>query len=186
MIKRRKETNDKGRKSKKSTPADCRAVAVKKTREREKLEEAALPAIKKVTGTQGDEASFRILHQAANALVWPLRQEDAIINAVSMMAEMAPQNMTEAMLSIQMIAVNEAALMYLSRATLPDQHPHCIDPNVIRATRLMRIFNEQIEAMQKLKGKGSQQKVTVEHVHVYEGGQAIVGPVTAPAGGGGQ
>ena len=41
----------------------------------------------------------------------------------------------------------------------------------------MRIFNEQLEAMQKLKGKASQQKVTVEHVHVHEGGQAIVGAV---------
>jgi hypothetical protein len=33
-----------------------------------------------------------------------------------------------------------------------------------------------IEAMQKLKGKTGQQ--TVEHVHVYQGGQAIVGAVS--------
>jgi len=39
----------------------------------------------------------------------------------------------------------------------------------------MRIFNEQLEAMQKLKGRASQQ--AVEHVHVHEGGQAIVGAV---------
>jgi len=43
----------------------------------------------------------------------------------------------------------------------------------------MRVFNEQIEVMQKLKGKAGQQKVTVEHVHVHEGGQAIVGAVSA-------
>jgi len=43
----------------------------------------------------------------------------------------------------------------------------------------MRLFNEQLEAMQKLKGKAGQQKVTVEHVHVHEGGQAIVGAVSA-------
>jgi hypothetical protein len=52
-----------------------------------------------------------------------------------------------------------------------------IEANVRRATQFMRIFNEQLEAMQKLKGKASQQKVTVEHVHVQEGGQAIVGAV---------
>ena len=43
----------------------------------------------------------------------------------------------------------------------------------------MRLFNEQLEAMSKLKGKAGQQKVTVEHVHVHGGGQAIVGAVSA-------
>jgi hypothetical protein len=32
----------------------------------------------------------------------------------------------------------------------------------------------QVEALQRYRGKG-QQKVTVEHVHVHSGGQAIVG-----------
>ena len=44
---------------------------------------------------------------------------------------------------------------------------------------LMRLFTEQLDAMAKLKGRTSQQKVTVEHVHVHEGGQAIVGAVNA-------
>ena len=79
----------------------------------------------------------------------------------------------------QMIAANDASLMFLRRATLNDQHHEAIDANVHRATRLMRLFTEQLEAMQKLKGKTSQQKVVVEHVHVHEGGQAIVGAVTA-------
>jgi len=39
----------------------------------------------------------------------------------------------------------------------------------------------QVEALQRYRGKG-QQKVTVEHVHVHAGGQAIVGAVT-PGGG---
>ena len=41
----------------------------------------------------------------------------------------------------------------------------------------MRVFNEQLEAMTKLKGKGGQQRVIVEHVTVAAGGQAIVGAV---------
>ena len=87
-----------------------------------------------------------------------------------------------------MIAANNAALMFLSRATIENQHPEAIDTNVLRATRLMRVFREQLEAMQKLKGKSGQQKVTVEHVHVHEGGQAIVGAVSTGGtgrGGGG-
>ena len=86
---------------------------------------------------------------------------------------------TEAMLSVQMIAAHEAALLFLKRATLQDQTMEGSDANVLRATRLMRVFNEQIEVMQKSKGKAGQQKVTGEHVHVHEGGQAIVGAVSA-------
>jgi hypothetical protein len=39
-----------------------------------------------------------------------------------------------------------------------------------------------LEALNRHRGKG-QQKVTVEHVHVHQGGQAIVGSVTAAGGG---
>ena len=72
--------------------------------------------------------------------------------------------------------------MFLNRATIKEQHPEAIDSNVIRATRLMRLFLEQVEALQKLQGKTGQQKVVVEHVHVNEGGQAIVGAVSATNG----
>jgi hypothetical protein len=37
-------------------------------------------------------------------------------------------------------------------------------------------------ALASLRGQTGQQKITVEHVHVYEGGQAIVGSVDAPRG----
>ena len=56
------------------------------------------------------------------------------------------------------------------------------DANVLRSARLMRLFKEQLEAMMKLKGRASQQKVTVEHVHVHAGAQAVVGMVEAPEG----
>src|SRR2546423_3644428 len=87
----------------------------------------------------------------------------------STMAEMAPQNVTEAMLATQMIAANDAALLFLRRATLGNQTFYGVEANVHPASRLMRIFNEQLEAMQKLKGKASQQKVTAEHGYVQEG-----------------
>jgi hypothetical protein len=178
-MKRTGKSNEQVRGLQKSTPetGTLRTVAVKKTRGQ--LEDEAILAIEKVTGTRSEAAADRLLLQAANALVWPnLKKEDAIITTVAAMAEMAPQNAIEAMLSIQMIAANEAALLFLRRAVLPKQHPEAIDANVLRATRLMRVFNQQLGAMQKLKGKASQQKVTVEHVHVHEGGQAIVGTVT--------
>jgi len=47
-----------------------------------------------------------------------------------------------------------------------------------QAQRLMSLYTKQLAALGKYRGKG-QQRVTVEHVHVAPGGQAIVGNVEA-------
>jgi hypothetical protein len=44
------------------------------------------------------------------------------------------------------------------------------------ASKLLRTYTAQVEALAKLRRKG-EQKVRVEHVHVHPGGQAIVGAV---------
>ena len=158
--------------------AELPVVAAKKKTRKQLIDEVVKTACK-VTGTQHLDAADRFIVQVGYALVWPKPKDadDHLIRASALIAEMAPQNVTEAMLATQMIAANDAALMFLRRATLDNQTFDGIEANVHRASRLMRIFNEQLEAMQKLKGKASQQKVTVEHVHVHEGGQAIVGAV---------
>jgi hypothetical protein len=45
-------------------------------------------------------------------------------------------------------------------------------------------YSVLLDALNRHRGKG-QQKVTVEHVHVHSGGQAVVGMVGAPGGGAG-
>jgi hypothetical protein len=135
----------------------------------------------KVTGVRTHEMADRIVVQVGEALVSPRPNgaDDAIVKAYAATGELAPQNATEAMLATQMIAAHDAALMFLNRATLDGQAFEAIDANVARATRLMRLFSDQVEVMQKLKGQTVQQKVIVQHVHVNEGGQAIVGAVDA-------
>jgi hypothetical protein len=80
-------------------------------------------------------------------------------------------------------------MAFLALTTAPGQTGAGADANVLRATRLMRLFTEQVDTMAKLKGKTGQQRVVVEHVTVNDGGQAIVGTVAATkalgAGGGG-
>jgi len=51
-----------------------------------------------------------------------------------------------------------------------------------QANKLTRSFAALADALNRHRGKG-QQKVTVEHVHVHSGGQAIVGAVATPGGG---
>jgi hypothetical protein len=80
---------------------------------------------------------------------------------------------------VQMVGAQRAAMSFLERATREGQTLEGADANISRATRLMRLFNEQVETMQKLKGKAGHQRVVVEHVTVNEGGQAIVGAVAA-------
>ena len=140
------------------------------------------------TGTRRDEVAVRIIEQVCSSLQPRPRDTDQrLIQGISSIAEMAPQSLTEAMLSAQMIATHEAAMGFILSATREDQTFQGRDANVLRATRLMRLHLDQIEALQKLKGKAGQQKMTVEHVHVHAGGQAIVGPVDAgkPKTGGG-
>lgn len=73
-------------------------------------------------------------------------------------SEIEPRNATEAMLAAQMIACHDAPMNFLCRATVQDQSVEFVDLNVLRATRLRRLFGEQLEAMQRLKGKAGQQR----------------------------
>lgn len=107
----------------------------------------------------------------------PARLNTLQMNAIAMLAELQPTTATEALLAAQMVGSHRAAMMFLTNATKPEDSLDGRDRNVLRALRLMRLFTEQVEAMSKLKGKGGQQRVVVEHVTVAAGGQAIVGAV---------
>jgi hypothetical protein len=133
-----------------------------------------------LTGMTTERGAELIFNQMMAIQVWQrgggTRDEKALA-AAEMLQEFAPANPTEALLCVQMFGVHEAATLLLKRATVEGQTFEGTDANVLRAARLMRLFNEQVELMARLKGKTPQQRVTVEHVHVHRGGQAIVGAV---------
>jgi hypothetical protein len=158
---------------------DSGTVAPKKTRD--ELVKELTTIVCKATGTQYYDVADRLINQVINAQVFPKPRDEAdhFHKALVAIEEMAPQNVIEATLAVQMIATNDAALMFLRRATTEGQSLAGAEASVLGATRLLRLHLDQIEAMQKLKGKAGQQKVTVEHVHVYQGGQAIVGAVNS-------
>ena len=100
--------------------------------------------------------------------------------------EIAPKNVLETMLAVQMIGTHNLAMDFMGRALIPEQSVEGVNDNVTRATKLTRTFAAQLEAFNRLRGKG-QQNVTVKHVHINEGGQAIVGNVGhSPTGGRGK
>jgi len=105
-------------------------------------------------------------------------ESENINNALAAVTGIGARDETEGMLATQMVATHFAAISALRRLKSAETL-HQQDSNGSLAVKLLRTFTLQIEALQRYRGKG-QQKVTVEHVHVNAGGQAIVGVVHAP------
>ena len=75
-----------------------------------------------------------------------------------------------------------AAMECYRRAMIPDQTFEGRRENLNQANKLVRSYAVLMEALDRHRGKGGQQRVTVEHVHVHQGAQAIVGAVTQGGG----
>jgi hypothetical protein len=113
--------------------------------------------------------------------------EESVNAALAMIHGIGPRDHMETLLASQMAATHVAALEMLRRAQIKEQPSEVVDSCVTRATRLMRTFTAQVTALRDYRNRG-QQTVTVQHVDVREGGQAIVGRAVTlqpPQGGGG-
>ncbi|PSK81537.1 hypothetical protein CLV79_1155 [Limimaricola soesokkakensis] len=99
-----------------------------------------------------------------------------LLRALELYEGLEPQGAAEGMLAAQMVGTHAAALDCLRRAAFPGQSDWGRDSNLKHAQKLMALYAQQMAALDKHRGRG-QQKVTVEHVHVHSGGQAIVGNV---------
>ena len=99
---------------------------------------------------------------------------------LSMVKGVEPRDQIEAMLAAQMAAVHNATMTYAKRLNIADT---LMESEAAEQTfnKLARTFTTQVAALKQYR-TGGQQKMTVEHVHVHDGGQAIVGNVQ---GGGG-
>jgi hypothetical protein len=86
-----------------------------------------------------------------------------------------PKDQIEAMLAAQMAAVHTATMTFARR--LANVENIAQQDSAERAfNKLARTFASQVEALKRYR-MGGEQKVTVQHVTVNEGGQAIVGNV---------
>jgi hypothetical protein len=93
-----------------------------------------------------------------------------------------PKDVMEGMLAAQLLASHNGAMDCYQRATDLKYSMELRLESAKLAAKLSKAHAALVEALNKHRGKG-QQKVTVEHVHVHPGGQAIVGTVTHPGGG---
>jgi hypothetical protein len=100
---------------------------------------------------------------------------------LSVVQGIQPRDEIEAMLAAQMAAVHMATMTFARRLAHVENLPQ--QDSAERAfNKLARTFAVQIEALKRYR-TGGEQKVTVQHVTVNDGGQAIVGSVSATRGG---
>jgi hypothetical protein len=94
---------------------------------------------------------------------------------LSVVRSIQPRDEMEAMLAAQMAAVHMATMSFARRLAHVDNIAQ--QDSAERAfNKLNRTFTAQMDALKKYRD-APQQRVHVEHVHVNEGGQAIVGNV---------
>jgi hypothetical protein len=142
--------------------------------------------LKLIGGSMNDAWNNLVANQAIQSL-WAFKDTDAEtkkrqrLATISALAGIRPQEELEGMLGAQLIACHNAAMECYRRAMLTEQTFEGRHENLSQANKLSRTYTTLLEALNRHRGKG-QQKVTVEHVHVHEGGQAIVGNVETGGG----
>jgi hypothetical protein len=138
--------------------------------------------LKNIGGSQSDLWNHQLANQALRTL-WlkPFDEETrlAMFQAnVAALAGIGPKDEVESMMAAQLIAAHNAAMECYRRAMIEDQTFGGRRENLSQANKLSRTWAVLLDALNRHRGKG-QQKVTVEHVHVHAGGQAVVGTVEA-------
>lgn len=129
-----------------------------------------------VVGSSDNDLIATLLSQVPNTLPPHLINESGVNEVIAMLHGIGPQDELEGMLSVQMVAVHSMAMEMANRCMLKDQTFEGVNANVNHVTKLMRTFTAQVEALQRYRGKGKQ-VIQVQHVHVSDGGQAVVGNV---------
>ena len=134
--------------------------------------------MKRAFGTEDHALQERLFEQVGRSVPDVAGHDKKSLDPlVAALQGIHPQDTLEGMLAVQMVAIHNMAMECMKRAATPEQSDLALEAYINRATKLMRTFAAQTEALGRHRGKG-EQKMTVEHVHVYKGGQAIVGQVS--------
>ena len=142
--------------------------------------------LKPIGGSMSDDWNNLIVNQTLRTLwlhhsdtEWAAKQR---LGAVDALIGIKPTDEIEGMIAAQLLACYNASMECYRRAMIGEQTFEGRRENLNQANKLSRTYATLLEALNRHRGKG-QQKVTVEHVHVHAGGQAVVGVVECPGGG---
>ncbi len=138
-------------------------------------------AMLKTTGFKCKYASSKIFNRTVEGLITGGLSHETIEGKIAqlflVMSELKPMDGFEGMLISQMVTVYDQAMDCFKYVNINKSNPEACQRLQNQAIKLMRLYNQQLETLDKHRRKGNQ-KMTVEHVNVHKGGQAIVGNVT--------
>lgn len=148
------------------------------------------PSLKAIGGSNDPEWNTVIANQvAASAWIGNENEQDKRdkiqVAGISAMVSANPQDTIEGMLLAQLIASHNAGMECYRRAMNPQQTFEGRGHNLSQANKLSRTSAVLVEALSRYRSRG-EQKITVQHVNIASGGQAIVGVVEAGGAGSNQ
>ena len=100
----------------------------------------------------------------------------AVSRGVAVLADIAPKTALEGLLAVQMVATHELAIEFARRARRADVLPQ-VTAHANLAVKLERAFVAQVEALERLRGRKTEQTVTVRHISGENVVQGDFGPV---------
>lgn len=124
-------------------------------------------------GSPHPEVQIRRLDELQLALG---RSPVALTSALAEIIDLAPRDGAEGMLVTQLVCVHRLAISMLASVRDSGAPLEIATFHYAQLHRLLRLFAAQMDALQRYRGKApTEQNVSVKHVHVYPGAQAIVG-----------
>jgi hypothetical protein len=134
--------------------------------------------LKQALGTRSSDFVNASLLQLQAAAQLPCGgiSEMALNAALAMIEAAAPRDEMEAALAIQMACTHAATMSVLTRLGGGHGTERRVASLGSAAARLLRAYSAQVEVFRRLR-HGGQQLVRVEHVHINDGGQAVIGNV---------
>ena len=135
--------------------------------------------LKRFGGSENDDFNYTVMMQATDTaphkteLRDQARLQDAALGA---MIGMQPRDEFEGVLITQLLGAHHAAMECYRIGMDPARPEEIRQLELNQANKLTRTCVMIVDSIRRYRGKGKQQ-IRVEHVHVHEGGQAIVGLV---------
>ena len=147
------------------------------------LDERDFVKVAEAFGLSDFDAAIGLLEGVAKVFRPQGLNADTANRLLAILHDIEPRDPIEGMVATQIIAVNHAAMIMTRRIVTSDDSFLQTELAVNLACKLQRTLVALVEAQHRYRS-GGQQRVVVEHVHVNEGGQAIVGTIQRKGGGG--
>ena len=102
--------------------------------------------------------------------------------AIETILSLRPQNATQSLLAVQMLAIHHAAMRATYIATAAELSFEKTEVLTNKIRKLMRLFCQQAELLARLQGTIKQQRIIVEKVDVRDDGRVAIGVIAGDAG----